>query len=201
VNTNFVLGCYPLGSGERKEVFRFSVDDDLDASFLDEGFDALEEITVLELEELADALRFLLDLEPYTCPKRGVDIPCIVCEDVCGNVGYQEVETKLGRGRKTINSSIISLRFEKHDEVERYLVKRLVRELARKKLNVIDTEEGYDVTFLFTHEDRWRADEIISFILNLFEKVKEMMAEAKSVLNSWIRKKVEEFKREERRRK
>jgi len=186
-----------LSFDEEKREFRFGVKDDLDSSFLHENFDEMEEITVLELEELADALRFLLDLEPHTCPGRGVDIPCILCEDRCSSANYQEVESKLGKGRKTINSSTISLKFEKHDEVEKYLIRKLVRELSRKKLNVIEPEEEYDVGFLFTHEDRWRVDEIISFIVGLFDKVKVMMPEAKSILNSWIRKKVEEIERRE----
>lgn len=188
---------YALSSDGRKGDFKFGVADDLDSSFLHENFDEMEEITVLELEELADALRFLLELEPYTCPERGVDVPCILCENRCSGVSYQEVETKLGKGRKTINSSTVSLNFEKHDEVEKFLIKKLVRELARKKLNVIEPEEEYDVGFLFTHEDRWRVDEIISFVVGLFDKVKVMMPEAKSILNSWIRKKVEEIEREE----
>lgn len=180
-----------------KRIFKFAAKDDLESSFLHERFDELEEITVLELEELADALRFLLELEPYTCPGRGVDVPCILCEDLCGGAGYREVETKLGKGRKTINSSIVSLKFEKHDEIEGYLIRKLIRELSRKRLNVVEPEEGYDISFLFTHEDRWRTDEIISFIISLFDKVKVMMPEAKSILNSWIRKKVEEIEREE----
>lgn len=182
---------------EKKRGFKFGVEDDVNSSFLHEDFDEMEEITVLELEELADALRFLLELEPHTCPRRGVDIPCILCEDPCSSANYQEVESKLGKGRRTINSSIISLKFEKRDEIEKYLIRKLVRELARKKLNVIEPEEEYDVGFLFTHEDRWRTDEIIAFIVGLFDKVKVMMPEAKSLINSWIRKKAEEIERRE----
>ena len=97
---------------EKKRGFKFGVEDDVGSSFLHEDFDEMEEITVLELEELADALRFLLELEPHTCPRRGVDIPCILCEDPCSSANYQEVESKLGKGRRTINSSTISLKFE-----------------------------------------------------------------------------------------
>ncbi|MEM1657882.1 MAG: hypothetical protein QXK94_02480 [Candidatus Jordarchaeales archaeon] len=190
-------GGVPVLAPDVKKVHRFGVEDDLDASFLHEKFDELEEITVLELEELADVLHLLLDLEPYTCPVRGVDTPCILCEEKCSAANYQEIETKLGKGRKTINSSTFFLAFEKHDEVEKFLIRKLARELSKKKLNVIDPEEGYDIGFLFTHEDRWRMEEIVSFVVKLFEKVRVLLPEAKSLLNSWVRKKVEEMEREE----
>jgi len=92
---------------------------------------------------------------------------------------------------------MLSLNFEKRDTFEEYVVSKLVRELTRQKLNLIEPEEGYDITFFFKQEDRWKKDEIIVFILGLFDKVKTLMPEAKAVVNTWIRNKVKAFEREE----
>nr|MDO8076788.1 hypothetical protein [Candidatus Freyarchaeota archaeon] len=169
----------------------------LDRLSLDEQFDKVEEVTILELEEIADALEFILDLEPHICAVRGTDYPCIFCENKCDVGQPKEIKFMRGKGVKTINSSILSLNFEKRDTFEEYLITKLVRELSREKLNIITSEEGYDITFFFKHEDRWRKDEIIVFVLGLFEKVKRLMPEAKAVINTWIRNKVKAFEREE----
>lgn len=169
----------------------------LDTLSLDERFDNVEEVTIIELEELADALEFLLDLQPHVCVIRGSDYPCILCENKCDVGQCKEVKVMRGKGQKTVNSSLLSLNFEKRDAFEEYLISKLVRELVREKLNVMNPEEGYDITFFFKQEDRWRKDEIIVFILGLFDKVKTLMPEAKAVINTWIRNKVKAFERDE----
>lgn len=174
-----------------------SLKEPADSLSLDEQFDKVEEITIIELEELADALEFILDLQPHVCDIRGIDFPCILCENKCDVGKCQEIRMMRGKALKTINSSIISLNFEKRDAFEEYVVGKLVRELTREKLNLIEPEEGYDISFFFKQEDRWKKNEITLFILGLFDKVKTLMPEAKAVVNTWIRNKVKTFEREE----
>ncbi len=174
-----------------------SLREPVDDATMDKQFDKVEEITVIELEELADAIDFILDLQPHVCVIRGIDYPCILCELKCDVGKCQEIKVMRGKGLKTINSSTLSLNFEKRDAFEEYLVSKLVRELTREKLNIIEPEEGYDITFFFKHEDRWRKNEITLFILGLFDRVKTLMPEAKAVVNTWIRNKVKGFERAE----
>ncbi len=169
----------------------------LDSLSLDEQFDKVEEVSIIELEELADALELILDLQPHVCVIRGTDYPCIFCEKRCDVGECKEIRVMRGKGLKTINSSMLSLNFEKRDAFEDYLISKLVRELTREKLNLVNPEEGYDITLFFKQEDRWRKDEIIVFILGLFDKVKTLMPEAKAVVNTWIRNKVKDFQRKE----
>lgn len=169
----------------------------VDSLSLDKQFDKVEEITIIELEELADALEIILDLQPHVCEIRGSDFPCILCENKCTVGKCQEIKMMRGKALKTINSSTLSLNFEKRDAFEDYVVSKLVRELTREKLNLIEPEEGYDISFFFKQEDRWKKNEIIVFILGLFDKVKTLMPEAKAVVNTWIRNKVKSFEREE----
>jgi hypothetical protein len=182
---------------EKSNKENHSLREPTDTLSLDKQFDKVEEVTVIELEELADALEFILDLQPHICEIRGIDYPCILCEKKCDVGKCQEIKMLRGKGLKTINSSTLSLNFEKRDSFEEYLISKLVRELTRQKLNLIDPEEGYDITFFFKDEDRWRKNEIILFILGLFDKVKTLMPEAKAVVNTWIRNKVKGFEREE----
>jgi hypothetical protein len=174
-----------------------SLREPVDSLSLDKQFDKVEEVTVIELEELASGLELLLDLQPHICQIRGIDYPCILCELKCEVGQCKEIKMLRGKGLKTINSSTLSLNFEKRDTFEEYLISKLVRELTREKLNVIDPEKGYDITFFFKNEDRWRKNEIIVFILGLFDEVKTLMPEAKAVVNTWIRNKVKAFEREE----
>jgi hypothetical protein len=144
-------------------------------------------------EKLDEVIDELLKLKKYICQHKGnIDFPCIFCDDCPDGINVPQIyEFENGIGKKTINSSILSIKIPLQDEVERFLLRRLMSDMGgRHKLIMKEPEDGYEISF-FISDDIVRYEEererIKTFILNFPDYLRMQITYGKSNLNKWIR--------------
>ncbi len=144
-------------------------------------------------EKIGEVIDEVLKLKKYICQHKGnIDYPCIFCDDCPEGMNVPQVfEFETGIGKKTINSSILSIRIPLQDEVERFLLRRLMSDVGgRHKLIMKEPEDGYEISF-FISDDLVRYEEekerVKNFILNFPDYLRMQITHGKSALNKWIR--------------
>ncbi|MHA1237666.1 MAG: hypothetical protein ACTSSJ_00230 [Candidatus Odinarchaeia archaeon] len=150
---------------------------------------------LMKIDEVFDAL---LDLKPHTCPYRGVDIPCVFCEELsCTQSAYKEFKVENGVAKKTVNSSILSINIPLKDEFDEYIVRRFTKKLGKEGyFKVMENPEvGYTLSIFFDVKASEDKEEVKEIVLKLLDSLKSILAEARVTVNNWIEKKREQFNR------
>lgn len=131
-------------------------------------------------------------LEQFFCKTKGIEFPCVFCEDECVEFEKEVMRFPNGTAIRTPNSALIHMNLAFQDDVDNFLYSKLNAEIGRKaKIVMKDAEKGYDVSFFISFDDvkiESEKKKIQEFLLGYREKISALIVSGKSQINTWMRK-------------
>ncbi|MHA1835319.1 MAG: hypothetical protein ACTSYQ_00055 [Candidatus Odinarchaeia archaeon] len=144
---------------------------------------------MITLEEVLDKIT---DLEPYNCPYRHVETPCVFCEDIeCDKCDYEEFRFNVGMARKCVNSAVLNFSLSLKDELDVYILHKLTNRLGEDGVFRVmkKPEQGYNLSFFFMSKTGENRDKVKNTILKFIQDIKGILSEGRVVINNWVEKK------------
>ncbi|MFQ5818496.1 MAG: hypothetical protein ACE5I5_00680 [Candidatus Heimdallarchaeota archaeon] len=131
-------------------------------------------------------------LERFFCKTKGIEFPCVFCEDDCIEFEKEIMRFPNGTAIRTPNSALIHMNLAFQDDVDNFLYSKLNVEIGRMtKIVMKEAEKGYDVSFFISNDDVKNESEkkkIQGFLLGYREKIGALIVSGKSQINTWMRK-------------
>ena len=131
-------------------------------------------------------------LERFFCRTKGVDFPCVFCEEDCVEFEKEHMRFPNGIAIRTPNSALIHMNLAFQDDVDTFLYSKLNTEIGRMtKIVMKEAEKGYDVSFFISYDDVKNESEnkrIQTFLRGYREKIAALIVSGKSQINTWMRK-------------
>ena len=131
-------------------------------------------------------------LERYFCRGKGIEFPCVFCEDDCTEVQKEHINFSNGTAIRTPNSSLIHMNLGFKDDMDKFLYSKIKGEIGRAtRIIMKEVESGYDVSFFISYEDvksEKARKKLQDFMLAYPEKVGSLVVGGKSQINMWTRK-------------
>ena len=127
----------------------------------------------MKAEEL---IKIIFDLKDFKCPLN-ISKVCVFCEKRCAESNYQEITGDFFFIKKTINSALLYLKVPTSDEIERSVLKYVIRELVHRYYFLMSSDlEEYDFALLVRYKDlniretRETIEKLIKWLLEEFPK-------------------------------
>jgi len=131
-------------------------------------------------------------LERYHCRGKGIEFPCVFCEDECTEVKKEYMSFPNGTAIRTPNSTIIHMNLAFQDDVDKFIYSKLNAEIGRATRIVMkETEKGYDVSFFIPYDNVKSESErkkVQVFLLAYRERIGALIVAGKSQINAWTRR-------------
>ncbi|MFQ6124164.1 MAG: hypothetical protein ACE5R6_06085 [Candidatus Heimdallarchaeota archaeon] len=131
-------------------------------------------------------------LEQFFCKTKGIEFPCVFCEDDCVEFEKEVMRFPNGTAIRTPNSALIHMNLAFQDDVDNFLYSKLNAEIGRMtKIVMKEAEKGFDVSFFISYDDtkiESKKKKIQKFLLDYHEKISALIVSGKSQINTWMRK-------------